>query len=261
VIETLDVGGVTVLSARPVHAVYRPILFVHGYLVHAAVFADWLPFFAARGFPAYAVNLRGRCGSRPEIDIGKASIQDFVDDAAAVARWLGRPAVVGHSMGGLIAQKLAEQDAVSAAALVTPAPPRGISVVTLRLAIKQLKYLGAMVRGRAVVPAREDMRELVLNRVPPAEQEALLDMMIPDSGRAGRDMSIVGVPVDETRVRCPLLVVAAGDDRFIPKQVVTRIATRYRAPMQTMIGRGHMVICEPEWESLADLIARWLVAV
>jgi non-heme chloroperoxidase len=257
--HAIQVGSLTVLHHAPSRATRNPVLFVHGYFADAAVFTHWLPFFAERGFPAYAVNLRGRAGSMPEIDLGRASIADFVDDAAAVAAHLGAPAVVGHSMGGLIAQKLAEQGRVSAAALVTPAPPRGITVLTPRLLMKQLKYLPAILTSRAVTPDRGDIRELVLNCVPAAQQEVMLDAMVPDSGRAGRDMSITGVPVDRHRIRCPMLAVAADDDRFIPKSTVAKIAARYRAPIHTMLGHGHMLNDEPGWELAAHLIARWLL--
>ena len=75
-----------------------------------------------------------------------------------------------------------------------------------------------------------------MNRVPAEREEALARAMFPDSGRAGRDMSITGVPVDATRVRCPMLVVAAEDDRFIPARIVERVARRYGATLE--VARG-----------------------
>jgi pimeloyl-ACP methyl ester carboxylesterase len=254
----MRIGDLNVLHVQPERATRPAVLFVHGYFADASVWEQWLPFFAARGFPAYAVNLRGRAGSMPGVELGRVSMNDFVHDASAVAAHLGTPAVVGHSMGGLIAQRLAEQGLARAAVLITPAPPRGIMVLTPRVAIKQLKYLPSILRSRVVAPRREDLREIVLNRVPAALQDDMLNKLIPDSGRAARDMSITGVPVDASRVRCPVLVITAGDDRFIPKRVVEKIAARYHAPMQTMAGHGHMVINEPEWETTADSVARWL---
>jgi pimeloyl-ACP methyl ester carboxylesterase len=142
--------------------------------------------------------------------------------------------------------------------LITPAPPRGIIVLTPRVAIKQLKYLPAILRSRVVTPRRDDLREIVLNRVPADRQDAMLDTLVPDSGRAARDMSITGVPVNARHIRCPMLVITADEDRFIPRPVVEKIARRYGAPLQTMLGHGHMVINEPGWETTADSVARWL---
>jgi len=260
-IETLRIDDLTVLYARPGLARHHPVLLVHGYFATASVFRDWLGFFAERGFPAYALNLRGREGSRPGIDVGKASMADFVDDVAAVAVHLDNPVLVGHSMGGLLVQCAAERGLAHAAALITPAPPRGISVLSLALVARQVKYLPAILRARPVRPSARDLTALVLNRVPPAERAAVLRELVPDSGRAGRDMSITGVAVDPRRVRCPVFVVGADDDRFIPPVVVRRVASRYGAPIQTMIGRGHMLVLEPGWKAVADVVARWCTSV
>ena len=256
--ESVTVDGLTVLSDRPRHATRAPVLLVHGMFANATIFADWLPFLSERGHPAYAVDLRGHRGSRPGTDLGSASIDDYTDDVSAVARWIGSPAVVGHSMGGLITQKVAERGDARSAVLICPAPPRGITVMTPRLMMKQAKYMPAILRRKAIVPNREDLRDLTLNRVPRERQDALLDILGPDSGHAGWQMSITGVPVDRRKIRCPMLVITADDDRFIPPRVARRVAQRYRAPLQTMLGHGHMVTVEPGWPVLADFVARWL---
>jgi pimeloyl-ACP methyl ester carboxylesterase len=258
VIETIRINELTVLRASPTGGSRRPVLFVHGYFVDASVWTSWMKLFADRGVRAFAVNLRGRMGSRPNTDLGRASIDDFVDDAAAVAKEIGASAVVGHSMGGLVAQRLAARGSVDAAVLITPAPPRGISVLSPRVAWLQLKYLPAILRGKPVYPGREDLRELVLNRVPPHQQDAMLATMLPDSGRAGRDMSITGVPVDASAVRCPVLVVGAEDDKFIPLSVAVKIAARYGARLEMTPHHGHMVIVEPNWQEVAGLVERWI---
>lgn len=260
-IETLRIDDLTVLCARPAVARHHAVLLVHGYFATAAVFRDWLPFFAERGMPAYALNLRGRAGSRPGTDLGKATISDFVDDVAAVARHLDRPIVIGHSMGGLLVQCLAAQGLAHAAGLITPAPPRGISVLSPPLVLRQLKYLPAILASRLVRPSLRDLNALVLNHVPPDQRAAVVRELVPDSGSAGRDMSISGVQVDARRVRCPVFVVGADDDHFIPPPVVRRVASRYGAPMQTMVGRGHMLILEPGWKAVADVVARWCTSV
>jgi pimeloyl-ACP methyl ester carboxylesterase len=256
-IETIRISDLTLLRALPTQATRPPVLLLHGYFIDASVWRDWLEFLAKRGFPAYALNFRGRANSRPAPNLGGVSIDDFVRDALDAARALDRPIVVGHSMGGLVAQKLAEADAVRAAALLAPAPPRGISVLSPQVVIKQIKYLPAIFRSRTVIPSRADMRALVLNRVPPRQQDTLLASFIPDSGRAGRDMSVTGVKVDRKRARCPMLVVSAQDDLFIPPRIGRRVAARYRAPFQLVQGHGHMLVIEPGWEVVADMVARW----
>ncbi len=258
IVETLTIDSLTVLAERPARPARPGVLLIHGYFAGAFVFERWLPFLASRGIPAYAINLRGRAGSGGDVDLGRLSIVDFVDDAERVARAVGATTVVGHSMGGLVAQKLAERGGVKQLVLVCPAPPRGITILSPRLALKQVKYLPAIFGSRPVHPTPKDVRDIVFNRVPPADQNALLIQLDPDSGRAARDMSIVGVPVDAERVRCPMLVFTCDEDRFIPRPIVERIARRYGAPLEVMTGHGHMVVLEPGWEALAERVTQWM---
>jgi pimeloyl-ACP methyl ester carboxylesterase len=259
-IDTIRVGDLTALRAVPARAAHEPVLFVHGYFADASIFAGWLDVFASHGTPAYALNLRGRAGSRLGTDLGRVSIDEFAIDAEVVARHLGAPAIVGHSMGGLIAQRVAERGLVRAGVLIAPAPPRGISVLSPEVALRQLEYLPAMLMGRRVRPSRRAMRALVLNHVPGSRQDAVLDRLIPDSGRAGLEMALRGVPVDAGRVQCPMLVIAADDDRFIPARIGRRIAARYRAQFDLVEHHGHMLPIEPGWEALAAIVNRWIDA-
>ena len=261
-IERLELDRIVVSHARPARVTRPAVLFVHGYFADATVWKEWLPFFASRGFPAYALNLRGRGGSEPAASLGRASIADFVDDARLVVGRIaaehGAPAAVGHSMGGLVVQLLAAEQRLRAAVLIAPAPPRGISVLSPRVALKQLKYLPAILSSRLVKPGEGDLRELVLNRLAPAEQNALIASLVPDSGRAGRDMSITGVAVDARRVTCPVLVVTGDDDHFIPRRISERVARRYGAPVRLFEGHGHMLIVERGWRAVAEAVADWL---
>ena len=267
--ETIAVGSLTVASMKPAATVPTrpPILYVPGYFAGAWVFDKYLSFLAARGHPGYAVNLRGRGGSalRSGTLLGQVSIKDFIADAREVAQWIeareGRPIVIGHSMGGLIAQKIGEEGLARALVLLSPAPPRGISVLSWRLVRRQLRYLPALLRSRRVVPRFSDLNHLVLNRVPDAERPASFERFVADSGRAGRERSFGGVRVSADRLRehgCPVLVVTADDDRFIPPRVAERVAARYHAPVYITRGHGHLMLQEPGWEEGAAFVADWL---
>jgi pimeloyl-ACP methyl ester carboxylesterase len=270
-LDTITIGNLTVRSAQPAAKAERgsrpPILFIPGYLATAWVYESYLPFFADRGYAGFAVNLRGRDGSGLPAgsDLGRVTLDDYIADAREVARWLvervGQPIVFGHSMGGLIAQKLGEEGLARALVLLSPAPPRGISVMTAGVLRRQLRYLPALLRSRRIVPRFGDMRALVLNRVPAAEQEAIFARFVPDSGRAGREMSFGAVRVDAERVRangCKVLVATSDDDRFIPQRIAQRIAQRYHAPLYIARGHGHLMLQEPGWQEAAEFIAGWL---
>lgn len=256
---TLDVEQpVGTAAARPRSR--EPLLFVHGYLATAWMWGRYTQFFSRLGHPCYALNLRGRCGSRPTNDLGGVRMADFIEDAADAARSLGTPVVFGHSMGGLVALKLAEAGIAAAAVLVSPAPPRGIPIFSWELVRRLVPYLPAIFGSRPIVPSFDDLRPLVLNCVPAAEQREAFTHFVPDSGRAGRDMMLGAVRVDARRVQCPLLVIGADADRFLPLRIARRVAARYGARFLVAQGHGHASIREPRWEEMAAEIARWLDA-
>jgi len=277
--ELVTVNGLTLVAvaadvAAPalpgVAAPRPPLLFVPGMMACARIFERYQRFFAARGYASWALNLRGHCGSRPVgATFGRVSMSDYVDDALEAARALAevygveRPLVLGHSMGGLIAQKLAEHGAVDAAVLLCAAPPRGIMVSSLLLARHQAAYLWPLLRGRPISMSRAAADALNFNRVPLADRAALFDAFVPESGRVGLDLSLGAVAVDAARVRCPLLVCAATDDRLVPARIARRLVKKYgaRVAYREFPGHGHLVLLEPGWEGPADEIVRWLDAI
>jgi pimeloyl-ACP methyl ester carboxylesterase len=258
--ELRTIDGLTAQAASPLSPTRAPLLFIHGYFATAWVFDRYLEFFSARGHPCLALNLRGRAGSMPGTDIGRTSMLEFAADASRAARELDRPIVIGHSMGGLVAQMLAERGEVRALVLMSSAPPRGISVFTIELLRRQWRYLPAILRSRPVVAQEQDFTPLVLNRIPRDRQRELFARFVPDSGRAGREMLLGTIRVDETSVRCPVFTVGGDDDHFIPLRTLRRIAQKYRSPLHVAAGHGHLLIQEPGWESIAGITAKWIDA-
>ena len=260
-LERSVVEGLTISVARPVTPPLRTrprILLVHGMFGGAWYFERYQRFFAERGYENHALNLRGHHDSRPVEDLGRVSVSDYVEDGLAVARSLGRPIVIGHSMGGLIAQKLAEANAVAAAVLVGAAPPRGITPATMRLLRKQARHAWGILRQKAVSGAPEDHLELSLNRLPPDEAVVALSRLVPESGRAALQLSLSTVAVDEKKVRCPMLGIVGLDDNFIVPRVMRSIARKYDMRLVEVPGHAHFIITEPGWEGPAGIIADWL---
>lgn len=96
-----------VLSRRPKGAVRpTPLLFVHGAYSSARIWEPFfLPYFADHGYAVHAVSLRGHGGSEIRGRLAAARLRDYVSDVAEAAQRLETPpAVIGHSMGGMVVQ-------------------------------------------------------------------------------------------------------------------------------------------------------------
>lgn len=266
-LETIRVGDLTVRSATPdTPPTPRrpPLLLVHGFMVGAWWFERFQTLLADRGWSSWAVNLRGHDGRRWEGALGRVTVADYASDALAAARALAerhgvaRPVVLGHSMGGLVAQKVAEAGMASAAVLLCPAPPRRILFVTPKMLLGELPHLWATIRRRPIAPRRAEFAHMNFNRIPRDEWDALFARTVADSSTAGSELLFSRVAVDASRVRCPVLVVGTSDDRFFPPAVVRRVAERYGAELMELAGHAHFLFFEPGWEGSAARIEGWL---
>lgn len=245
-------------SVLPAGADGTPVLCLHGLHAGAWAFEHLLPLIAARGHPAYAVSYRGHVPNPPLEDIGRQPVRAFVDDAAAAVRRIGRPIVIGHSMGGLIALLLAARGLVHAAVLVSAAPPRWIPALTPTLLARMPRYLASMVLSRPFMMSDRDIDELALNHVPAADRAGVRARFTPDSGRAVREMALGVHDVPASAVAVPLFVMGASDDRFIPPSVAERIAAKFAAPLHVAADHGHFMFGEPGWEAQAGVMLDWI---
>lgn len=256
--ETMTMHGLTVRATRPIGGSRPPVLFIHGMFGGAWYWESYQRFFTARGYPTCAINLRGHHDSRPVADIGKVSVREYVADALQVAHTLGRPIVIGHSMGGLIAQRLAEENAVIAAVLLCSTPPRWVPPLSLPLLSRMVHYLPELLFSKAINPSRADADFLMYNRVPVHERDEQFAKIVPESGCAGFEMTVGAIGVNNARVQCPVLSVSAEDDNFLVPRIGRAIARKYHAKSVTYTGHAHSIMLEPGWEKPATDIATWL---
>ena len=222
---------------------------------------SWLYAAAHAGWDAWAVNLRGHHGSRPVPDLGRVSVLDYVEDVHECLRTLREAVVIGHSMGGLVAQKAAEGGRVRAAVFATSAPPKGIRVLTWPVLWRMPRYASAILRSRPFSMSSDDALALLGNCMTPEQQAWAYPQLVAESGRAAREMALGGVAVDPAGIRCPTLVLGAEHDRITPASVQRKIAARYGSEYLEAAGHAHMVMVEEGWERPFGEVLAWLARV
>jgi pimeloyl-ACP methyl ester carboxylesterase len=259
VLEVLDKGAPS--DEHP-----TPLLFVHG-AFHGAWCWDehFLDFFAARGYHALALNLRGHADSPSPTPLNECSVADYVDDVHTVAAGLATPPVViGHSMGGFVVQKyLAAHDA-PAGVLVASAPPRGLFRAVARIVRthprhcarsrslgRPLEFFGAPPIARALFYSPDTPEELVVRYVGRLQEESTRVLY--------RDLTF-GDLVRPKEVTAPVLVLGAELDGFFNRQEVTATARAYSTAAEFFPAMGHNMMLEVGWASVASRIDSWLTA-
>jgi len=236
----------------------RSVLFVHGMWGGSWYLRNYLYGAAAAGWDAWAVNLRGHGESAAPGGLERVRLDDYVDDVRRCLDHLGEAVLVGHSMGGLIAQKVAAGGGIAAAVFITSAPPRGIMGLQWPVLSRMGRYLPAMLAGRAFTVSRAHADFLLLNGLAPDQRDWAFPRFGAESGRVGRELALGGLTVDPRSVRCPALVVGAERDRITPAALQRRIARRYRAEYQEASGHAHMLMLEDGWERPFKDVLAWI---
>ena len=260
------IDGLELLIAEPSAAVRRtPLLFVHGAFAGAWVWAErFLPYFAAHGWQAAAVSLRGHGESCGHEHLDALSIRDYVDNLAVAADYLGAtPVLIGHSMGGFVVQKYLERHPAPAAVLMSSVPPQGLLASTFHLAMRHpglLLELNSLLGGGDIAP-ESIHRALFSQPIATTKLREYRARMSMESQRAIWDMSMFNLVQLHAVHRTPLMVVGTEDDQLIPPFLVQSTARAYGVADHLFRGFGHAFMLEPGSERIADAVIDWLDTV
>ncbi len=245
------------------------LLMIHGVGCDASVWDVMRPVFEAGGWTCEAITLfpDQRVRENPPASLPELGIADYIDASAAEARRVAardgaKPAVIGHSMGGLIAQVLAERGEVSKAVFLTPAQPKECAVIGLPVAWTFLNIIARQDRKRSYKIWKTGFIWGVLNRVTKARHAAIYATALYDSGKVYGELTD-GITVDDAKVLIPTLTIAAGQDRATLPQGVRKVGAKYaRSPVAGDFleypGHAHWIVDEPGTDKVAADILGWL---
>ncbi|MBI5784654.1 MAG: alpha/beta hydrolase [Rhodocyclales bacterium] len=245
------------------------LFLIHGMWGGPWCLENYVNYFDARGYSCRATTLLYHDvppDTPPDPRLGNTGVRDYVSALEAEIRALpDKPILIGHSMGGLFAQMLAARGLAKAVILLTPTAPAG--VFALRPSIVRSFASSHLRWGFWRKPFLQTFAEAkysMMHRLPESQHRPLYDRLVPDSGRA---MVEIGhwyldrgrsARVDAARVTCPVLAIAATEDRLTPAAVVRQVARKYGATYKEFAGHAHWIAGEPGWEEVADYIADWL---
>jgi pimeloyl-ACP methyl ester carboxylesterase len=247
------------------------VMMVHGMCCTGDVWSGFRQFFEARGArvvtPTLSAGVRTSVLQKPNGALKQVGFDQYIDEligeAARIERETGeKPVVIGHSMGGLLAQVLAERGAVQAAVLISPTAPAGVATpvhTIVRAFIKTVSKLGLM--PAIITPDRRGASRMVFNILPSADRRAAFDAFVHESGKAFAEF--LDWQVDLAKIRVPLLTVSAKQDKLVPAVLVRRTGKRYEAiggELREYATHAHWLYAEPGWETPAAEIFDWLVA-
>lgn len=242
-----------------------PVLLIPGAFCGGWAFDEMRPALAAAGLDARPVHLPGR---GPGESPGGRSVADYAGVVAdAVRACPSPPVLVGHSLGGLVAQLAAARVRVAGLALLAPSPSWGqpvTSPVELATAFALPAMLGVL-WSDTVTPEWGVVREWTLDRLATGDAHRLHAQMRPESARAlSEALNWWLDPAVTTRVPAlavPALVVTGALDRIHPPATTALTAARLNAQHRIAEGVSHWTLGGPGASAVFDAVAAFAVAL
>ncbi len=249
-----------------------PVVFVHGLWLLRTSWERWEALFDEAGYAPIAADWPddppsvAAARSNPDAFAGKGVAQVADHVAALIGRLEKKPAVVGHSFGGLMAQIVAGRGLTSAAVAIDPAPFRGVLPLPISALRSAFPVLGnPLNRGKAISLTFDQFRYGWANALDEAEARELFDsFMVAAPGKPLFQAAMANlnpgteVKVDaKNRDRGPLLIISGEKDHTVPHAIAHASYKRQQhnpgvTEFTELPNRGHALVIDSGWREVAD---------
>jgi non-heme chloroperoxidase len=249
-----------------------PVVFVHGLWLLPSSWDRWAALFEEHGYTTLTPGWPDdpdtveEAREHPEVFAGK-SVGQVAGHFEAIIRGLDRkPAIIGHSFGGLLTQILAGRGLGAVSVAIDPAPFRGVLPLPISALKSAFPVLGNPAnRSRAVPLTYEQFRYAFANAVSEEEARQLYQTYaVPTSGIPLFQAATANLnPWTEAKVdtanpeRGPLLIISGEKDHTVP-WVIANASFKQQQDNQAVTeiveikGRGHALTIDSGWREVAD---------
>jgi non-heme chloroperoxidase len=249
-----------------------PVVFVHGLWLLPSSWERWAKLFEEAGFTALTPGWPDdpdtveEANAHPEVFAHK-TVGQVADHFAQIIGGLTRkPAVVGHSFGGLLTQILAGRGLSAVSVAIDPAPFRGVLPLPISALKSAFPVLGNPAnRNRAVPLTYDQFRFGFANAVSEDEAKALYaEYAVPASGAPLFQAATANLnPWTEAKVdtenpaRGPLLIISGEKDNTVPWAIANASYKRQErndgvTEITEIPNRGHALTIDSGWREVAD---------
>lgn len=251
-------------------AMKKKLLFIHGMFLTGKSWEHWVPYFEQRGYdcvaPSWPRHENDPAHLRAHVDpgLGELALETVTSHFAKRAGGLDAPILVGHSLGGLIAQKLVERQLAAAAVCISSVAPNAMVSLDWGFFRNSLKITNPLKGSQPFPLTPEGFQQNFANTLSSTQSLHHYERYaVPESRNVLRDAMGQAGHLDLAAPHVPLLFIGGDRDQIIPDKLNRRNAEAYTdrdsvAAFKEFPGRGHFICGEPGWEEVAGYVADWL---
>ena len=249
------------------------IIFIHGMFLNTKSWDKWIPYFESLGYDVEAIPWPFHQGDPATLrkhippELGKLSLADLHLHYVSILQSESTPPVlIGHSLGGLLVQKLAADGLIRAGVGICPVAPNRMLSLDWGFLRNSASITNPFAGDEPYEMTAKGFHQNFANTMSEAESNAAYEeYALHESRQVLRDIMGDEGQVDFERPHAPLLFIGAEKDEIIPASLVRRNARAYsdersHSEYVEFIGRGHFIAGEDKWEEVAEKTANWLNA-
>lgn len=247
------------------------IVLIHGTWCNGDVWGDFATKLEQLGFVVHTPSLRYHDLPYDECFklVGDVSITDYVNDLVMYIEQLSiEPIILGHSLGGLLAQLVASRVNHKGLILMGTAPTADIFAFYPTMVKSFLKhFLRWGFWKKAMPPYKKEFIKYCLNEQEEDGKEALFNTLIPESGLVYTQMAFPmfdknkSTVVDYSKINGPVLVLTGSKDKMVHPNIAKATAKHYKNSILVSItGSDHMYEYGKYQNKTIDIIKYWAIA-
>ena len=249
----------------------KTIVFIHGLFLNNQSWSEWETFFKEKGYTNYAPAYPGHEGLPLELrknapdSLGYVTFTDVVNKMEAFIKTLPeKPIIVGHSLGGLVAQKLVEKELAEAAIIISSGPPKGVITTKFSFVKSILRVLNPFKGNYIYYPTKKWFHYAFTNTLSREESDSIFDeFVVPESRNIPRETLKKGGKIDFKKPHAPMLFISGKEDHIIPASLNKKNFKRYKdensiREHKIFEGRDHFIAGEDGWKEVANYVYNWL---
>ena len=248
----------------------KTIVFAHGLFLTPKCWNKWLTFFEAKGYTCHAPSNPYHEGTPQEMwsntpkELEKVNFEDVVQKLGTFIDTLPeKPILIGHSLGGLTVQKLAEMGKAAAAVCINGAAS-GIIATQWSFYKSNFRVVNPFMGDSIFYPTKKWFYYTFGNTLTRQQSDNIFDdLVVPESRNIPRSTLKKFAKIDFEKPHVPLLFIAGGKDHIIPKELNEKNFKAYKdinsiKDLKIFENRGHSICADENWEEVASYVYDWL---
>jgi len=251
----------------------KTILFIHGLNANKAVWNLWCDKLEQQGYTCktlsypYHDGVPSELRKNPDERLRKIRLKDVVLSYARFIQALPeKPFLIGHSMGGLVVQKLIEVNLGVAGICLSSAPPLGLFSFRPSFIYNNSVMINLLKGNSVFIPSQRWFHQAIANTLERKLSDKYYEkFVVPESRQIPRSILLDG-KINFRKPHAPLLFIAAEHDRIVPNKLNRKNAAAYKnkdsiTEFKEFKGKSHLLCWESGWEEVLAYCTTFIARV